>query len=145
MSTSTPTLPFGAQLIGRTEKSLNAILQRILVDGGLSEPEYVAMRVCAEHTGAQRLDLEGQLAVVFRKGKDQASSLLDSLTGAGIIATDATGCVALTPTGRDLRDRMAAETDAITARLWGDLAADDLAVAGRVLSTVLQRAAGERA
>lgn len=145
MTIETADLPFGTQLIGRTEKSLGVLLDRVLADSGLNEPEYVAMRVCSDQAGSQRAAIEARLAAVFRKGNDHASALLDSLASAKVIESDASGSVQLTASGRSLRDGIALETDAITARLWGDLPAQDLDVAARVLSTVLHRAALEHA
>jgi hypothetical protein len=145
MPNNIPDLPFGAQLIGRTEKTLGALLDRILTDSGLSEAEYVAMRICSELIGSQRAEVEAQLAAVFRRGDDHASALLDRLASAEVIDCDALRPLQLTATGLALRDRIARETDMITERLWGDLPAGDLAVAARVLSTVLRRAALEKA
>ena len=145
MGTTTPDLPFGAQLIGRTEKSLDAVLKRVLVGSGLSEPEYVALRVCSDRSGEPRADVTAQLTAAFRKGEDHAAQLVERLSEAGVINSDQAAPVELTPAGRELHERLVAETDAIAGRLWGDLPADDLAVAARVLSTVLGRAATERA
>jgi len=145
MSTTTPDLPFGAQLIGRTEKSLDAVLKGILVGSGLSEPEYVALRVCSDRSGEQRAGVTAQLATAFRKGDDHAAALVERLASAGMINPDQAAPVELTQTGRELHDRLVAETNAIAARLWGDLPTADLAVAARVLSTVLRRTATEHA
>ena len=49
MST-TPT--FGTQLIGQTEKTLNAILGRLLAGTGLSEPEWVTLTVAVTSGGS---------------------------------------------------------------------------------------------
>lgn len=143
MST-TSDLPFGAQLIGRTEKSLNALLNGIIAGTDLSEPEYVALRVCADHVGTPRADVVAQLTAVFRKGEDHSAQLIERLTAAGMIGVDEAYTIQLTPAGRELYDRLVADTNALTARLWGDLPADELAVTARVLSTVLRRAATER-
>jgi hypothetical protein len=145
MTTSTPNLPFGAQLIGRTEKSLGAVLDRVLIDSGLTEAEYVALRVCSDQAGSQRTDIEVQLSAVFRQGHGHAEHLLDRLTSNGIIEVDESGSLRLSGAGIVLRDGIARQTSAITERLWGDLPAADLAVAARILSTVLERAADERA
>jgi DNA-binding MarR family transcriptional regulator len=144
MSTTTPGLPFGAQLIGRTEKSLDALLGRVLVGSGLSEAEYVALRVCSDHAGEPRADITAQLAGAFRTGEDQAARLVERLIKAGMINRDPAAAVELTPAGRELHDRLVAETDAIARRLWGDLPSDELAIAARVLSTVLRRAVTEQ-
>jgi len=143
-TTNIPDLPFGTQLIGRTEKSLGAILDRILRDSDLSEPEYVAMRVCAVHPGRPRAEITAQLTTVFRKGEAHAAALIDRLIAAGIVESDSAGSLQLSPAGVQLNGRITAETDAVTARLWGDLPAEDLELAGRVLMTVLRRAAAER-
>jgi DNA-binding MarR family transcriptional regulator len=144
MGTTTPDLPFGAQLIGRTEKSLDAVLKATLVGSGLSEPEYVALRVCSDRSGEQRTDVIAQLAAAFRRGEDHAAQLIERLSEAGLINSDPAAPVELTQAGHELHDRLVAETDAIAGRLWGDLPAHELAVAARVLSIVLGRAATER-
>jgi hypothetical protein len=41
VSTTTPT--FGAQVLGQTEKALNAILARQLAGTGLTEPQWVTL------------------------------------------------------------------------------------------------------
>jgi len=143
MSTTSPDLPFGAQLIGRTEKSLGALLNGIIAGSGLSEPEYVTLRVCSDHVGDSRGTVVAQLSAVFRKGEDHAAELLERLAGAGWIGIDDADTVQLTSDGRELHRRLVADTDALTGRLWGDLPADDLAVAAGVLGTVLRRAANE--
>jgi hypothetical protein len=38
-------IPFGSQLIGQTEKALVALLRRSLEGTGLSEPQWVTLRV----------------------------------------------------------------------------------------------------
>ena len=37
--------PFGPQLIGETEKTLNALLRRLLQGTGLTEPQWVTLRL----------------------------------------------------------------------------------------------------
>ena len=143
MSTTASDLPFGAQLIGRTEKSLGALLNGILVGSGLSEPQYVSLRVCADRSGEPRAEVIAQLAAAFRKGENHAAELIESLGGAGMIDTDQADAIQLTPAGHDLHARLVADTEALTERLWGDLPSDELAVAARVLNAVLRRAANE--
>lgn len=143
MSITIPDLPFGAQLIGRTEKSLDALLKHVLADRGLSEPEYVALRVCADHEGAARAEVIAQLSAAFRRGEQQASELLERLSESDLIRSDGAAAIALTVAGRELHSQLVRETGTIADRLWGDLPGDELLVAGRVLSEVLRRAATE--
>jgi hypothetical protein len=53
--------------------------------------------------------------------------------------------VRVTDAGRQLHERIRSAVVAITDRMWGDLPAEDLAAAGRVLTTVLERANAELA
>jgi hypothetical protein len=53
--------------------------------------------------------------------------------------------VTLTDAGRQLHGEVNTAVAGVTQRLWGDLAVEDLATAGRVLSTVLARAKQELA
>ena len=38
-------IPFGPQLVGQTEKTLNALLRGFLDGTGLTEPQWVTLRV----------------------------------------------------------------------------------------------------
>ena len=51
----------------------------------------------------------------------------------------------LTDAGQQLFGRIRGAVTEITGRLWGDLPAEDLATAGRVLSIVTERASAELA
>jgi hypothetical protein len=94
--------PFGAQLIGQTEKTLNAILFRLLDGTGLTEPQWIA------------------LVLACRDGQATAEE-------------------------RALHDSVQSRIAPVIDRLWGDLPAEKLAVAGHVLGVILQRAGDELA
>ncbi len=51
----------------------------------------------------------------------------------------------VTDAGRELQGRIRSTVAEITERMWGDLPAEDLEAAGRVLTTVLKRANDELA
>jgi len=53
--------------------------------------------------------------------------------------------VRVTDAGRQLHARIRSVVVEITDRMWGDLPAEDLAAAGRVLTIVLERANAELA
>jgi hypothetical protein len=67
------------------------------------------------------------------------------LTAAQLLhASDGEGSpVTVTVAGQQLHGQIRATVTEITQRLWGDLPADELATAGRVLSTILARADAE--
>ena len=139
MST-TPT--FNAQLLGQTEKAANAILDRLLSEPGLTEPQWVALSLTAmSEDSLDRAQLADRVAGALKT--DSAQTLIDSLVEAGLI--DAVAHVRLTDAGERVFSSVRAATAEITSRLWGDVPAEDLAAAGRVLTTVLERANGELA
>jgi hypothetical protein len=125
--------PFGAQLIGQTEKTLNALLDRALVGTDLTEPLWVSLRITQQLAGA--VDADGLAdSISDRALYDDASGLVAELSARGLVDGGR-----LTPAGLELVGRIQERTTALTANLWSDLPEDDLAVAGRVLTTVLER------
>jgi hypothetical protein len=145
MST-TPT--FGAPILGQTEKALNAILDRQLVGTGLTEPQWVTLSLTVISGGTvDRDQLIGRVAGVLKVGEAEAQAHITELAAAQLLhARDGDGSpVTLTDAGQQLHGRIRTAVTQITQRLWGDLPAEDLATAGRVLSTVLARANAELA
>ncbi|MDE3720383.1 hypothetical protein PWG71_03220 [Nocardiopsis sp. N85] len=122
-------IPFGTRLIGRTEKTLNALLTAVLADSGLSEPQWVALRI-AEH-----FEGPGDLSAHIR---DQThfpdpDSLLADLTERGLISDGR-----ITDTGRGFLGRTGERIAELTDPIWERLSADDTAAAERALNTVLE-------
>lgn len=126
--------PFGPRLIGETEKTLNALLRRSLEGAGLTEPQWVTLRL------ADLLDdgigIDGLVAAVADRAHFRdAAKLVGELTDRGLI-----GDGRLTSTGRQLTTAVQAAITTQTASIWGDLPADDIAAASRVLNEVVTRA-----
>ena len=136
---------FGTQTIGQTEKALNAILDRLLEGSGLSEPQWVALTVTVmSGDEIDRDDLVTRLDASLHRGRETVDGLVGSLVDAGLVE-ERGGKVAAGEQGRELHTRIRGQVQAITSRLWDDLPAEDLEVAGRVLDTVLERARDELA
>ena len=144
MNDTTP--PF-AQLIGQTEKTLNAILGRLLA-GAVSEPEWVALVLIAGSGGtADRDEFTSRVAQALKTDRQTAAHHVGQLAAKGLVLTapQADSAVTLTEDGHRLLGRIRKQTGDVTERLWGDLPQPDLDVAGRVLSTVLERAEADLA
>jgi hypothetical protein len=136
---------FSAQILGQTEKALNAILARRLDGTGLTEPLWVALNVTLAGGGTlDRDELAGSVAGVLRVSEAQAQARVAELIAARLVQ-DEGSAVTLTDSGRRLYGEIRADVTRITERLWGDLPAEHLEVAGRVLGTVLARADAELA
>jgi DNA-binding MarR family transcriptional regulator len=147
MSTTTPT--FTPRVIGETEKALNAILDRELAGTGLNEREWIALVVTVMSGGTVDRDrVVDRLVDGLKTSPAEAQAHIDGLAAAGLVEVaeqDGTTVVAITHAGRELHSRIGAAVTGITSRMWGDLPAEDLDTAGRVLSTILERANSELA
>jgi hypothetical protein len=145
MSATAPT--FSAAALGQTEKALNAILERHLAGTGLTEPQWVTLvlTVTGDPT-ADRDELAGRVAGALKVTDAEAQARVGELAAAGLVhSPDAGSPLTVTDTGRRLFGDIRAAIGPITERMWGDLPPEDLAAAGRVLATVLERADAELA
>jgi hypothetical protein len=139
------TTTFSPQLLGRTEKTLNAILDRELA-GAITEPEWVTLVLTAASRGAKtHAEISARVAQGLRVDQWAAAGRVEQLRAKGLVevASGAQPCVTLSVDGRRLLDRVQTQVGEITVRLWGDIPPGDLEAAGRVLSTVLDRAEDE--
>ncbi|TDC37404.1 MarR family transcriptional regulator [Micromonospora sp. 15K316] len=135
-------IPFGTQLIGRTEKALNAILDRQLAGTGITEPQWVTLTLTAAGGGLPTGTIVERVRAALKVDEARAREHLTELTAAGLLRTTPAGAVEATERGRAQWSAVRAATSLITQRLWGDLPEEDLAAAGRVLNTVLARTDG---
>ncbi|GAB2837086.1 hypothetical protein GCM10022221_40440 [Actinocorallia aurea] len=133
--------PFGSALIGQTEKALNALLARGLAGTGLTEPQWVTLTLAATGpAAADRAELIARVGRATRFPEPAVAARLSELTAAGFLAADAEDRVSVTTEGTARWSGIRTELGAVGERLWGDLPPEDLAVAQRVLATVLARA-----
>jgi len=128
------TTPFGPQLIGETEKTLNALLLRHLDGTGLTEPQWVTLRLAGMLDGS--VDTHGLAAAVADRAHFADADQLVSTLAARVLLDDGR----LTSAGRELVAEVQATTAAATAPIWDGLPSDDVAAATRVLNDVLVRA-----
>ncbi len=137
---------FSPQVIGQTEKAMNGILDRLLVGTELTEPEWVTLTVTANSgPTVDREQLIDRLVGAVKVSQARARALATELVTKGMLqaAGRDDSELELTANGRRLYDRIRSATVEVTERLWGDLPVEDLAIAGRVLTTVLARANAE--
>lgn len=139
---------FNAQLLGQTEKAANAILDRLLAEPGLSEPQWVTLSITAMSGGnLDRGQLTDRVVDALKVNQTEAQARIAELAASRLlhVPDDHHATVRLTDAGEQQYAQIRAATTQITQRLWGDLPVEELAIVGRVLTTVLARANAELA
>ncbi len=137
---------FSARLLGQTEKAANAILDRLLAEPGLTEPQWVALTLGVASGGTvERDEFVNRVSGALKIGEARAQSLLAELAVAQLldVPDDGHAPPKVTDAGQQVYGTIRVRVGEVTDRLWGDVPAEDLATAGRVLSTVLERANAE--
>jgi len=128
------------QVIGQAESALGAILDPILAQTGVSFPEWLVLAVSASSGGsAEREQLISRITDARKIEDTVVLAAVTDLAEAGLVTEDS-GRVALTSTGQTRYQDVRARIADVTARLFADLAADDLQTAGRVLAIITERA-----
>ncbi|MFN2561035.1 MAG: hypothetical protein ABR571_07050 [Jatrophihabitans sp.] len=122
------TIPFGPQLVGQTEKTLGALLRRALADTGLSEPQWVALRLADQ---PDEDPLRARVADLARF--DDADEIVTALEERGLVAGDAP-----TTAGRTMLKSVLARSAELSGPIWDDV--EDADAAARALTLVLDRA-----
>ena len=133
--------PLNTQVIGKTESALGALLAPVLAEAGLTFPQWlVLVTAAASHASGTvgRDQLVAAIADARKADPAEVEAAIGALVAAG--ALEAGGAqVRLTDSGRASHRQVRARLEEITARLF-DFPAEDLAVAGRVLGTITERA-----
>jgi hypothetical protein len=138
---------FNTRVIGQAEKTLNAILGRHLAGTGLTEPQWVILTLAVTSGGtADRDRFAGMVAGALKISETDARARIAEMADAQWLRITGGGsAVTVTAAAQRLHSQIGSTIAGITQRLWGDLPADDLATAGRVLAIVTERANAELA
>lgn len=138
-----PTL--STRVIGQVEKTLNAILCRQLAGTGLTEAQWVILTLAVTAGGtAERDRLTRMAGDALKISQEEAKTCIgDMVTAQHLQITGNGSAVKVTAAALDLHSQIRTAVTSITDRLWGDLPAEDLATAGRILAIVTERANAE--
>jgi DNA-binding MarR family transcriptional regulator len=136
-----PDTTFTPQVLGETEKALNAILIRQLDAAGLNEHQWITLQLTVAAGGSLARDqLVGRLAGAIKHGTADAQARVAELVAAGLLSRGDEDKVAITDAGRETHRGIRRAVEELTVRLWGDLPRADLDTTGRTLATILERA-----
>jgi DNA-binding MarR family transcriptional regulator len=132
------------RVIGQAEKALNAILHRELAETGLTESQWVILTLAVTGGTADRDLFSRQVAGALKITETAAGAhIAEMITARQLQAAGDGTRVTVSSAARQLHGRIRGIVTEITGRLWGDLAPEDLATAGRVLTIITGRADAE--
>ena len=125
--------PFGPQLIGETDKTLNALLRRFLEPTGLTEPQWVTLRLAGQLGG--EVDDKGLVAALADRAQfTDAGALVGELVARGLLEGGQ-----LSSSGRELTSTVTAAIAAGTAPIWENLPETDTESTARILNEIITR------
>ncbi|NEB41290.1 MarR family transcriptional regulator [Streptomyces sp. SID14515] len=146
MTTDAATAPVAnARDLALAHYAARGVLEKVLARHGATFQQQVALRAAVTADTPQTPgELLAQVQNSLKADPADIRATLDELRAERLLVLDGEH---LRPSdaGRELLAAVSAETAPITARVWGGIPAEDLAVAGRVLALVTERANAELA
>jgi DNA-binding MarR family transcriptional regulator len=131
--------PLSTQVIGKAESALGALLAPVLAEAGLTFPQWLVLVLATANGGAAgRGALVAAIADARKLDQAEVTTAIGALAATGDLEAD-DAQVMLTGNGRARHQRVRARLDEVTTAIF-DLPADDLAVAGRILGVITERA-----
>lgn len=144
MTTSTaPAL--NPRVIALAHYAARGVLENVLARHGVTFQQSVTLRLAVVADGpVDREHLVGEVVDALKIDKPDAHAVVDELAGGGLLTAES-ALLRVTDAGRELYRTTSAETAPYSARIYAGIPDEDLAVAGRVLSLITERANTELA
>ncbi|MEV4974659.1 MarR family transcriptional regulator [Streptomyces scopuliridis] len=143
-STTTETVA-DARVLALAHYAARGVLEHVLARHGITFQQQIALRAALTAEAPQTPDdLVTQVQGSLKADPADVRATLDELLAKQLLRADGAH---LRPTdaGRELTAAIGAEVAPASARIWGGIPAADLAVTGRVLALVTERANAELA
>jgi len=129
------------QFIGRTERTLKTLMDRVLTSTGGTFHQWVALNFTAVNgESIDRPQLIARLTGALQIDDAAADAVIAELVAEGLLQTESESAVAFSDAGRERYARTRDAIDKTTAPLFADIPADDEATTRRVLATIAERA-----
>ncbi|WP_329539479.1 hypothetical protein [Streptomyces sp. NBC_01358] len=139
--TTAPTV--NGQVIGQAHYATRAVLESLLTATGTTFHQSVALNATADSGGRiERPGLVDRMTSTLKIDPTAVETVLTGLIAQGLLAEEPgdPARLAMTAAGSELHRTHRAALSEVTARLYADLPAEDLATTGRVLTEVTARA-----
>jgi DNA-binding MarR family transcriptional regulator len=140
MSATPPPVPSLSIDIGQAERILRGLLERQLQAAGLSFPEWTSLTFVRGAGSMSVADLVERQLQGRVTSAPAARETVARLRARGLLSASPDDRVTLTNQGEALYAPLADRVSGITQQLWGDLPADDIDAARRILAEVTRRA-----
>lgn len=143
--TSTTAPPVDSRVLALAHYAARGVLESVLARHDATFEQSVTLRMVAVADGPiGREALVGQVVGSLKTDPALVRETVGQLVAKGLCAAE-DDTVRLTGAGRDFQAAVTAETAPVSARIWADIPAADLAATGRVLALVTERADAELA
>ncbi|MFF3935455.1 MarR family transcriptional regulator [Streptomyces phaeofaciens] len=136
--------PVDPRVIALAHYASRAVLERVIARNGLTFAQQITLRAAAVDGPLEREALVAQVGGALKADPAEVDATVGELCDKGLLSADGP-LVGASDAGRELFAAVGAETAPITARIYAGIPAEDLAVAGRVLARVKERAEAELA
>jgi DNA-binding MarR family transcriptional regulator len=148
MTTIDPTATLNPSIVGQAEKAHSAILYRALAGTTVDEKQWITLNLAAA-AGATvgRAQLVARVAAAAKFDTTVVEASVIALTSAALVQElpGEGDRLAVTEAGRALIEKVRSATGQVVARAYGDIPADDLATAARVLTVITAKLSEELA
>ncbi|MBE8476425.1 winged helix DNA-binding protein [Streptomyces justiciae] len=145
MTTTTPPL-LNPRVIALAHYAARAVLEQVLARHDMTFQQSVTLRLAAVADGpVEREHIVDGVVGSLKIDAAEARSVVDELLAAQLLAPEELSQVRITEAGRKLYDTTSAATAPLSARVYAGIPEEDLAVAGRVLTLITERANAELA
>ncbi|CAM5708036.1 MULTISPECIES: winged helix DNA-binding protein [Streptomyces] len=143
----TPVPPLlNPRLIALAHYAARGILEHVLARHGLTFQQSVTLRLAAVAEGpVERQHLVDGVVDSLKIEAAEADAVVDELIASGALSPQQPSRIRITDAGRQLYETTSAETAPLSARVYDGIPEEELAVAGRVLSLITERANRELA
>ncbi|BDM69675.1 hypothetical protein HEK616_31620 [Streptomyces nigrescens] len=146
MTTTAP--PVNGRVIALAHYAGRALVEGVMARHDATFHQSVTLRaVVTAGESIGRDELVGDVTGSLKIEESVVRAVIEELVAAKLLEEDPAKAfrLRLTDAGRELCESTAAETAEISARLYAGIPAEDLAIAGRVLALVTERADAELA